>query len=273
MSAELDNPFAGMNPWLWSHWHSIHASFITYARDQISAQLPSGLAALTEERIVIENLRDDFKARLGPDIAVEEFWEGAAAASAGGQKVADWPISESKTVMLEDEVERSIQIVDSSGALITAIEVLSGTNKTDQRGRTAYRQKQRTYQEGGVHLVEIDLLYAGDRIFLASWLHFGPERDLPYGVSVWRASTPGKAQAFPIGWRQRLPVIPIPLREGDTEARLDLQAVLDEAYRKGRYAYLIRYRSGPTPELPAAEQAWAEEMLQAKGLRAAGNGV
>ena len=29
MSADLSNPFPGMNPWLVLHWHSVHASFIT----------------------------------------------------------------------------------------------------------------------------------------------------------------------------------------------------------------------------------------------------
>lgn len=272
-AANLDNPFPGMNPWLWSHWPSVHASFLTYARDQITAQLPPGLAALTETRVVIENLRDDVRATYGPDIAIEEAWEGAAFAHGGGQMVADIPLSQGKTVMLEDEVERSIQIVDSSGTLITAVELLSLTNKDDERGRKAYRQKQRAYQEGGVHLVEIDLLLAGPRIFLPNALHYTPAQMFPYGVAVWRATTPRQAQAFPVGWRERLPVVPIPLREGDADARLDLQAVLDETYRKGRYAYLVRYRYGPDPALPQAEQAWAEGLLRAKGLRAAEGGV
>lgn len=263
--SELSNPFPGMNPWLWAHWHSVHSRFITYASDQLTTQLPPGLAALTEERVMIEDLRRDFKAAFTPDIAIEESWEGARGSR---QNIADIALTEPVVVLLDDPVERSIQIVDSSGALITAIELLSPTNKEDERARAAYRRKQRTLQEGGVNLVEIDLLYDGGHVVRAPAHHFGDHRDHPYCVSVWRAEEPDRALAYPIGWRRRLPKIPIPLRKEDTDARLDLQPVLDEVYLKSRYAYLIRYDSEPRPPLPPAEEIWAAQLLTQKGLRA-----
>ena len=263
MITDLENPFPGMNPWLQSYWHSVHASLITYARDAISAQLPPGLAALTEERLVIENLRDDFKKSIGPDVAIAESWDGG-----GPPKLPPGAaVAEAVMVILDKPVERWIQIVDGSGHLITAVEVLSWTNKDDDKGRRAYRSKQRIYQEGGVNLVEIDLLYSGDRIFLAPPDAFGSHLDHPYGVSVWRANQPDRAFAYPIGWRKRLPAVPIPLREQDADAILDLQPVLDETYRNGRYAYLIPYHSGPEPRLPGREQDWAEQLLRERGLR------
>lgn len=110
--------------------------------------------------------------------------------------------------------------------------------------------------------MEIDLLYSG-----APPDAFGAGLDHPYGVSVWRADQPDRAFAYPIGWRKRLPAVPIPLREQDADAILDLQPVLNETYRKGRYAYLIPYHSGPDPRLPGREQDWAEQLLRDKGLR------
>ncbi len=130
----LENPFPGMNPWLQSHWRSAHASFITYARDAISAQLPPGLAALTEERLANENLRDDFSTTLCAGLAISESWDG------GGppQLPAGAAVAEPVMVILDKPVDRWIQIVDGSGHLITAVEVLSWTNKDDDKGRKAY---------------------------------------------------------------------------------------------------------------------------------------
>jgi len=264
MTVDLSNPFAGMNPWLMAHWHTVHASFLTYARDQISAQLPPGLAALTEERVMIENFRDDIKKGIVPDIAVEESWDGGGPALGGEGNLA---LAEPLVVMLEDPVDRCIQIVDSSGALITAIELLSVTNKQEGRGQRAYLSKQRTYQEGGVNLVEIDLVLNGPRILRAPTHHFGTWEECPYGVSIWRAAAPDRADAYPIQWRQRLPRIPIPLRKEDREAVLDLQPVLDETYLKGRYAYLIRYGLNDLyPPLPRDVREWAGELLTRRGL-------
>ncbi len=263
MSADLNNPFPGMNPWLESHWNSAHPSFIIYVRDQLVTQLPPGLAALTEERVAIENLRDDFKTIVVPDIAIEESWDGGASPLAAGSGLA---LAEPKVVMLEDPVDRSIHIVDSSGALITAVEVLSWTNKEDPRGRPAYLSKQRTYQEGGVNLVEIDLLRSGARVFRPPSAHFGDPAYYPYGASVWRARMPNRAFAYPMALQNRLPVIPIPLREQDADAVLDLQAVLNQTFRQGCYAYLIRYSSPPTPAFSSRDQAWAEKVLKEKGF-------
>ena len=73
----MENPFPGMNPWLESYWQSVHASFLTYLRDEISDSQPEGLAALTEERIVVENLREDMPRKsMVPDVAVSEPWDG-----------------------------------------------------------------------------------------------------------------------------------------------------------------------------------------------------
>ena len=269
MEADLRNPFPGMNPYLQPHWHSMHARLVTYACDEIARQLPAGLAALTEERITIERYRDDLRKRVGPDVAVEKPWERVSEARAAYGPSAEEQalLAEAKTIILDDPVERSVHIVDGSGELITALEIISPTNKGE--GRWAYLEKQRIYQEGGVNLVEIDLVYGmqgGDRVFRAPSEQFGPVSEFPYGVCVWRARDPGRAAAYPIGWRDPLPRIPVPLREQDTESILNLQLIVDQAYERGRYAYLIRYGSELHGQVPDAEAKWAEAVLREKGL-------
>ena len=52
----------------------------------------------------------------------------------------------------------------------------------------------------------------------------------------------------PIGLRDRLPVIPIPLALPDPDVRLDLQAVLDRTYDAAQYGNYI-YTETPEPPL------------------------
>lgn len=266
MARSLTNPFPGMNPWLEDHWHSIHARFLTYASDQIVQQLPAGLAALTEEQLTIENLRDDFPIRIGPDLAIEETHFAPKPTFSSHDEAGGLAVEEGNLVFLETPVERSLQIVDSSGKLITAIELFSPTNKDDARSREAYRRKQQVYQEGGVNLVEVDLISRGQRLFRAPSHDFGPYETHPFGVCIWRASQNQEARAIPITWQQRLPRIYIPLRPGDPEAILDLQAALDLSYERGRYSYLIDYNHTPR-FLPPGIASWAASLLLDQNLR------
>ncbi len=254
-----------MNPWLEDHWHSVHARFLTYASDQIVQQLPPGLAALTEEQLTIENFRDDFPSRIGPDLAIEET-TFAPPPVFGQSEEGALAVEQGKVVFLDDPVERTLQIVDSSGIIITAIELFNFANKDDYRVREAYRRKQQVYQEGGVNLVEIDCISCGERLFLVSSRHFGSREDRPFGICIWRAEKDIEARVIPIGWQQKLPKIPIPLRPGDPDAILDLQAALDLSYERGRYAYLIDYEYSPR-FLPPEIQDWADTLLREKGLR------
>jgi hypothetical protein len=56
------------------------------------------------------------------------------------------------------------------------------------------------------------------------------------------------------------------LRPTDPDAKLDLQALIDQAYRMGRYDD-IDYRKEPEPPLTAEEAVWADGVLKGKGRR------
>lgn len=62
-------------------------------------------------------------------------------------------------------------------------------------------------------------------------------------------------------------MIPIPLKAGDPDARLDLQAVLDAAYDRVGYDMEIDYRTEPEPPLDAELAAWSDQLLRSKRLR------
>ena len=108
-----------------------------------------------------------------------------------------------------------------------------------------------------MHFVEIDLLRGGPRM---PWLDM-PACDY-YAVVSRFEERPERAGFWPIRLRERLPEIPIPLRQGDADARLDLQQVLHRIYDAAGYAYHI-YSGPPEPLLAAEDAAWAQQFLPA----------
>ena len=66
--------------------------------------------------------------------------------------------------------------------------------------------------------------------------------------------------------QERLPIINIPLREMDNDVPLDLQTLIDQCYRNGRYDDLD-YRVAPVPPLDREDAAWADQLLRSKGMR------
>ena len=86
-----------------------------------------------------------------------------------------------------------------------------------------------------------------------------------YLVHVSTTSLRPRGKLFPIRLGQRLPIIPIPLKPEDPDARLDLQAVLDSAYDRAGYDLEIDYRVEPEPPLEAPLAAWADELLRIQG--------
>ena len=107
---------------------------------------------------------------------------------------------------------------------------------------------------GPVHLVEIDLLRGSPPLPAAD------RPDCSYSVLVSRAQARPNAEFWPIALRQRLPVIPIPVRAPDSDARLDLQAVLDRIYDDAGYADYV-YEQNPYPRLNGEDAVWVRQFL------------
>lgn len=112
------------------------------------------------------------------------------------------------------------------------------------------------------HLVEIDLLRSGDHLHTRELF---PTAE--YYVRVSRKDRRPKGYVRPIRLHQRLPIIGIPLWEGDGDAELDLQTVLATAYDRAAYDLEVDYRAEPTPPLNLEQSAWAHTLLTAAGLR------
>src|SRR5690606_7334794 len=161
--------------------------------------------------------------------------------------------------------ETFIQIIDpkNDAKVVTVIEFLSPTNKRPGRDFEAYRQKQQELNHSDVSLVEIDLLRAGQRSMQLDY-HRWPYRARGHYAACTSRPSPSarKAELYGFHLRERLPAIPIPLREKDADAVLDLQALVDLAYKNGGYDD-IDYRQPPVPPLNEDDEAWANALLKA----------
>jgi hypothetical protein len=170
------------------------------------------------------------------------------------------------TTWLEEEVHEAYLTIQDreSHRVITVIELLSPANKRpNSSGRKSYEKKRREIYYSPTHLVEIDLL-RGNRMVPFLPGKVGPHENL---VHVSREKTRPRGGLWGIRLPQRLPVIPIPLKKGDPDGRLDLQAALDSAYDRAQYDLRIDYRKPPRPPLDEKLDAWADELLRSKGLR------
>jgi hypothetical protein len=141
--------------------------------------------------------------------------------------------------------------------LITVIELLSPSNKKPGPDREQYIGKRREYLRSAAHLVEIDLLRGWKPMPALG----RPECD--YSIMVSRAEKRLAADFWPVRLREKLPAIPIPLRQGDGEAHVDLQEALNRAYDGPGYERVL-YRATPEPPLSAEDDAWARELVAAQ---------
>ncbi len=74
-------------------------------------------------------------------------------------------------------------------------------------------------------------------------------------------------EVWPILLDQPLPTVPVPLHEGDADARLDLQQALTMAYDECGFSDMIDYAKPPAISLEPEQAAWVDQHLRAAGLR------
>jgi hypothetical protein len=179
--------------------------------------------------------------------------------------VADEPL----IVRLADVQVREIflEIYDrASHQIITGIEYISPTNKSDTQGRELYQRKQVEASEAGVNLVEIDFIRRGPAVVDVPEDVLDTLPPLDYLVHIGRRRAVD-VEVYLIGVRDRLPRIRVPLKSGDQDAVLDLQEVFHRAYEIGPYPDRLNYQADPAPPLGEEDAAWADELLRSKGLR------
>lgn len=260
----MPSPFPGMDPYLEhpAFWSGFHATFIIYIRAALTRVLPKGYYADVEQHVWLEgDDPDDRESFAVPDGYVAAR-NGNEPASAVATLTATAPSTE---VTLPKPAKRKghkfVQIADQPGnRVVTVIEVLSPSNKDAGADRNAYLHKRNEYLLTGTNLVEIDLLFDGERVPMGR--PKPPRAD--YYALVSRADRFPKASVWAFTVRDTLPVLPVPLKPADGAVNLDLRPCLDRAYDDAGYQNRIDYTEPPAVALRKLDAEWAAGFLAAR---------
>jgi hypothetical protein len=248
----MPSPFPGMNPYLEQEdvWHDFHERFVPHLAEVLVSQpqVREGYIVKIDEHVFIHERSAQEREFVGrADVLVA----GARPAAA----ILEAPAFARVPVAVVEERLSFVEIRDrKERQLIAVIELLSPSNKYAGPDREQYLPKRWHILRSRAHLVEIDLLRGGPRPPLEGL----PECD--YCVVVSRAEERPRVGVWPLRLRDRLPVIPVPLRAPDPDARLDLQEPLHRIYDGAGYANYI-YTGIPHPRLHPEDAAWARQFL------------
>jgi hypothetical protein len=256
----MPSPFPGMDPYIEDpfFWSDFHGSLMGIMRETLNSILPINYVAAMERHVWVEEHDIGEMSVLGvPDVQVSQPRHEAEHEPAIGILPMAAPITAILPLTRRDG-HRFLRILDRrKRRIVTIIEVLSPANKTETGYGPAYRRKRMEYLAGGVNLVEIDLLRAGDRPPLQE----PPPRTSDYYILVCPATICPQAGFWPLSVRDLLPPVPIPLNRDEANIYLDLKACVDRAYDAGRYFDEIDYSLPPYLPLCEPDATWARELL------------
>jgi len=255
----MPSPFPGMDPFIESQrWEGFHASFMSGIRDSLVAALRPRYEVDVEMRVYLEKRDLEETARtFVTDVGIAALDRDPKHGSIAVETETAVEANECVLPWPEEHREASLVIRrPHASEVVTVIELLSPTNKLRRAdGRELYLEKRMELLQTRTHLVELDLLRGGERMPFSN----PPGGD--YFALVSRAGRRPVAKVY--GWllAHPLPVIPIPLANGDSDVDLDLQAVFDEVYDRAGYDYTLDYGLDVAPPLAESEKKWVEGLL------------
>jgi hypothetical protein len=231
-------PFIGMNPRLESPdlWTEVHHRLISAIAIHLGPTLRPKYRVAIEKRVYFSE--GDQAIEVGiPDASVLTAVQTRPSSSTAILE-PQTDDSVSVTLPMTSEVKEGyLEIREiSTGRVITAIEVLSPTNKRAGYGRNTYEAKRQKRLASQSHLIEIDLLRYGKPMEL---LNTPTKTD--YRILVSRSEDRPQARLYGFDLGQPIPQIVVPLEPGDTEPTLDLQALLNEIYDQAGFDLTIEY--------------------------------
>lgn len=259
----MPSPFPGMDPYLeGASWGDVHTQLSAEIARQLTPRLRPRYLARTTRRFVME-IQSGVAVTLAgvyPDVGV--LRERVSPAYGASAQTKTRPLRMA-TVLPEPVPLITVEIRDvAERRLVTAIEVLSPTNKRGE-GRQEYLGKRQRLLLSDVHLIEIDLLRAGERLPMRS-----PLPSVPYFVFLSRAGQRPFTDVWPISLDEPLPTIPVPLLPGDADVELDLQSAFTSVYDALGYDLEIDYARPPEVPLEPEWAPAADAILVAAGRRA-----
>jgi hypothetical protein len=244
-------------------WPDVHHRLITTIGDQIQANLSPDYRAVITPYTSLESIEIAPVRHLVPDVAVLER-ETPQATSGTAIAVEAAPLTLPALMEVPVEYARIEIRTVRDQVLVTAIELLSPANKRPGiNGADAYEKKRQQIFASTAHLMEIDLLRAGQRPQLAR-----PLPASPYFIFLSRVERRPQIEIWPLSLREPIKLVPVPLLRPDPPVAFDLGAAIHEAYRRARYDLDIDYSaSPPPPDLAPEDAAWLDVHLRERGRR------
>ena len=254
-------PFPGMDPFLEGYlWPDVHNALANKIRQVLAPRLRPRYMVRIEIYVVEDSAPESEIGIMYPDVQVMLSGPGrspalglpsSAATLAGGTPAT-------LTIPVLDPIEVRVPTVEirdvASNQLVTCIEILSPVNKREP-GLAVYRQKRQRLYHAGVHLLKIDLLRRGTRPLAHPRVPASA-----YLIALTRAQS-GATAIWPLGLRDTLPEIPIPLRAPDGDSLLELGPALAAIYDEAGYDLSINYQEPPPPPaLSADDTAWVRTL-------------
>jgi hypothetical protein len=233
-------------------WTGVHDGLIARLRAELNRQLGPGFVADAGASVYVVAAEE--QRWVFPDLYVietrrEEQGRRGSRIAAPVQVLLNVPETVSQPyILIRDRHTRRV---------VTVIEILSPINKAppSAHARQDFLAKRHDTMDSATNWVEIDLLRAGDRPPEARGMG-------TYYVLHRRVGEP-RAEIWPIGLRDSLPRIGVPVWADVDDVPVALQPLLDQVYDEGRYADLIDYtQTPPPPALPRDEAQWVTVQVE-----------
>ena len=240
----MPSPFPGMDPYLEdpAFWPDFHATFVPICREVLGETLPENYDAHVETNTELVAISAEERRLIEPDVFVSGPRPKKRPRRRSTSSVATAEQVTLRAPIYKEVRNRWINVLHRpTNVVVTVIEVLSPTNK-DGRGLAEYEAKRERLLTRDVNLIELNLLVGGERAEIESAWPAGV-----YYALIARPEDRPRADILHWGVRDPLPTLPIPLREPDPDASLDLARAFALAYER---AATLRPRLLARPPAP-----------------------
>ncbi len=260
----MASPFPGMNPYLEqpAFWSSFHNRLMVAIATHIAPALRPRYYVEVETRVYMDMPEGELLIGI-PDAIV-----------LGGHRpnpdpIIQRPVTRSnialrnppKTITLPMPIEvkeRYLEVREvGNNRVVTAIELLSPTNKRKGKGRDLYEAKRLALLSSASHFIEIDLLRENPPFSIGENTTVGS-----YYILVSRASERPQANLYTFTLQDSLPEFLLPLQEAEESIVVDLQKIFEEVCEQASYDLRIDYTQPLCqPALPPEEESWMKHLL------------
>jgi hypothetical protein len=259
----MPNPFPGMNPYLESpdFWPEVHNRLIVAIADALVPQLVPRYRVAIEKRIY--EIKGEQSLLVGiPDVSIQHNPIPRNSSTSNVAVATRTEPLKVRLAMSEEVKEGYLEVIDMGNKeVVTVIEVLSPANKRPGKGREMYEEKRDKIFGSRTNFVEIDLLRSYEPLPVL-------DNDIAahYRILVSRSNQRPGADLYLFNLPDAIPCFPLPLRAGDVEPMVDLQALLNTVYDRAAYDITLDYTAQLVPALSESDAVWADSLLRETSL-------